>query len=923
MPQDHLQAKRRTTRGVYLWDRVATATITVGGVGVLAAVLAICVYLLWTVLPLFRSGSVSPLSTAVLPPAERVAVVLGEYGQALGTLDRDGTLRAAAVGTGEVFHEESLFPGRKVTAAAWTPHGHAAVALDDGSLYLGTIELQTSPASKPAGAGDETRAVVVRSGEVPGRLLERVWDDQWRATSVVAKLEEKEPPSESPIRRLDLCDSGTGEQFLVVVREDLSAQLGAIETITPLSGDEPTQEFAAWDFRLANPEQGVPDWVFITGDGAHVYALWKSGAFERYARQGDEVRLAESASLVQQPRTVTAAGMLLGGLTLLVGDDEGGVRAYQPARDVTSPAFDSVRLVQSSSFSAGEGAVVSLAASPRERVIAAATQRGDVVLRHMTSRKEVARLRAEAAGSSPTLAINQKGDTLTAVDVQSRLHAWSIAPGHADASFAALFLPLRYEGEAEPRFVYQSSAGSESAELKLSLVPLIFGTLKATVVAMLIAVPLAVLGAVYTSEFMHPSLRRVVKPTVELMASLPSVVLGFIAAMVVAPVMARNLPQVLIAAIVAPVMLGLFAHLWQLVPRHAAVRVTRRVRVVLVGAALAVSIIVGVAAAGPAERVLFAPNRTDLLLAAGSYEPLPREQWPAWVGRRATMSPDEERHLRREGMAFRAGGVVRVVETDQALAADAAGEPSIRRWLDGSIGGAFPGWLVALAIPVLVATFLLQGRYVNREWFERYLGNSPGAMAVAELGRYLLTLVVGGVFTAGLAWALTRVGLDPRDSVFGPFSQRNTLVVGAIMGFAVIPIIYTISEDALRSVPNHLRSASLGVGATPWQTAVRVVLPTAASGVFSATMIGLGRAVGETMIVLMATGNTPEITPNIFSGLRTLSANIAVELPEAVRGGTHYRVLFLCGLVLFVLTFIVNTTAEVVRQRFRKRNAAL
>jgi phosphate transport system permease protein len=149
--------------------------------------------------------------------------------------------------------------------------------------------------------------------------------------------------------------------------------------------------------------------------------------------------------------------------------------------------------------------------------------------------------------------------------------------------------------------------------------------------------------------------------------------------------------------------------------------------------------------------------------------------------------------------------------------------------------------------------------------------------------------------------------------------QRNALVVGFVMGFAVIPIIYTIAEDALSSVPAHLRLASLGAGATPWQTAVRVIIPTAMSGLFSALMVGLGRAVGETMIVLMATGNTPVMEWNLFNGFRTLSANIAVELPEAVRNSTHYRTLFLAALCLFAMTFAVNTAAEVVRQRFRKR----
>jgi len=139
------------------------------------------------------------------------------------------------------------------------------------------------------------------------------------------------------------------------------------------------------------------------------------------------------------------------------------------------------------------------------------------------------------------------------------------------------------------------------------------------------------------------------------------------------------------------------------------------------------------------------------------------------------------------------------------------------------------------------------------------------------------------------------------------------------MGFAVIPIIFTITEDALSNVPKTLVSGSLALGASRWQTALHVVLPTAFPGIFSAVMVGLGRAVGETMIVVMATGNTPIMDFNIFSGMRTLSANIAVELPEAPYLSTLYRALFLGALVLFVMTFIVNTIAEIIRQRLREK----
>jgi phosphate transport system permease protein len=147
--------------------------------------------------------------------------------------------------------------------------------------------------------------------------------------------------------------------------------------------------------------------------------------------------------------------------------------------------------------------------------------------------------------------------------------------------------------------------------------------------------------------------------------------------------------------------------------------------------------------------------------------------------------------------------------------------------------------------------------------------------------------------------------------------------VGFVMGFAVIPIIFTITEDALSNVPEAFRSGSLALGASRWQTAVRVVVPTASAGIFSAVMIGLGRAVGETMIVVMATGNTPVTEFNPFTGMRTLSANIAVELPEAPYLGTLYRTLFLGALVLFLLTFLINTVAEILRQRLREKYRAV
>jgi phosphate transport system permease protein len=279
----------------------------------------------------------------------------------------------------------------------------------------------------------------------------------------------------------------------------------------------------------------------------------------------------------------------------------------------------------------------------------------------------------------------------------------------------------------------------------------------------------------YTSQFMHARLKRVVKPTVEIMAALPSVVLGFLAGLWLAPRLERFFPALLLMLVAAPLAMIASGLLWRSLPRAFRNRVPAGSETLLSMVFLIVVLGTCLALSRPAEELLFA--------------------------------------------------------------------------------GDFRSWLYE---------------------------------------------------STGLR-----------------YDQRNAVVVGLAMGFAVIPIIFSIAEDAFSNVPAHLTAGSLALGATRWQTVTRVVLPTASPGIFSAIMIGLGRAVGETMIVLMATGNTPIKDWSPFNGFRTLSANIAVEIPEAPQGGTLYRTLFLAALLLFILTFLLNTVAELVRQRLRKRYAEI
>jgi phosphate transport system permease protein len=419
---------------------------------------------------------------------------------------------------------------------------------------------------------------------------------------------------------------------------------------------------------------------------------------------------------------------------------------------------------------------------------------------------------------------------------------------------------VHYEGYGKPEYVYQSSAGTDEAEPKLSLTPLVFGTLKGTFYAMVFALPLALLAALYTARFMHPRVRAVVKPTVESMASLPSVVLGFVAQLVIAPFVADVVPAVLAAFVWIPLIAFVVGAAWHGLPDRVKHGVSSAARLGLALALVAGVTAIAYFANGPIQRAFFSGPENP----AGDFR-----KW--LLGEPGTGSGLP---LLRAGMAF--------------------------------LGAALGMWLVPKFAPLR-----LEGGAAARAALKTLAYAVAPACVFALLAGPVEALLFGGDFR----WSL--VGRP--DGRGTEFQQSNSLVVGIAMGFAVIPIIYTIAEDALSAIPESLTSAALACGASPWQTAVRVVVPAAAPGLFSASMIGLGRAVGETMIVLMATGGTAIMDWSMFNGFRTLSANVATELSEAPRGETLYRVLFLAALLLFAMTFVVNTIAEIVRLRFRRR----
>ncbi|MEM1329614.1 MAG: ABC transporter permease subunit [Planctomycetota bacterium] len=922
---EHAHHRRRTSRSVYLMDRVARIVVTGGGLAVLAAVLGICVYLFATVLPLFSGGSAErDIEPVMIADAgdDIVSLWADDFVRGVLVLHRDGRWEARLledagqrragepVVSGVIDHEGA--PPTAWSVSPGVPYG--AAGFSDGSVRMGefgfdwrlALPEEVEPEMRELAIGDAAPMAAV--GFEGTGWVERADEEAFRI--VVPRVEFGNAASlgDRTIAHLAYRVDGR-RKSIAAVFDDGSAEVNTIRETRPLGGGAPRVRFRETPIELEIDVQDVKR-LRVSDAARFVYTLDRTGELTRYdAQAGGGVGW---SGRVASGGDGTPIEWLAGGKTLLVGtstaDASGAVQSYA---SITEGRPDNAGPeAMTAELRTVTDRLVSLARSMRDRVFAVLGGDGRVEVWHHTARARIAAFDSGTGERGRLVVVAPRADAVLVMDASGAVEAWRIEAGHAEASANSLFGRVWYEGQAGPSFVYQSSAGSDDAETKLSITPLLFGTIKATVFAMLFAAPIGVLAAIYTSEFVSPEVHRVIKPSIELMASLPSVVLGFIAAFVVAPFVRDWLPAVLVAFVTVPVVIVIGARLWEAMPSRIARRFDGGGKLVLITLAVAVGVFASGWTGPLIERALFTPDRADLLVMAGSVrdvdlpEPGARE-----IERGRLVVPVEP-----EGEA--------AMQVAATIAQGELDQPSLEQWLNGAFGNATSGWMLLCFGPALVVIFLLERRFVGRSTASLMQRVGTPTRLMVGVARSVLLLAAAGCVAYVLAMVAAGFS-DPRDTVFGPFDQRNTLVVGLIMGVAVIPIIYTISDDAMRSVPSSLRAASLGAGATPWQTAVRVVLPVAGSGIFSACMIGLGRAVGETMIVLMATGNTPEMDWNIFSGFRTLAANIAVELPEAPKDSTHYRVLFLCGLVLFVLTFVINTVAELVRQRFRKRNAAL
>jgi phosphate transport system permease protein len=737
-------------------DRIASLLVRAGGLGIIASILAILVFIVAQVVPMLSTATVETEAVFPLPGGEVSALLVDGYGSHVAALDLSGRVHVVRLRDRVVVAEASIVPpdaaGTQLTAASVPPGTSLFTASTaTGDVILAEMKWRTHY------EGDERTS------------------DPELAPPLVVNVD----PAKRPLIAYTVAAKEGGGQTIAAQLADGSLALVQQRTETnEFTGEETRTE----ERRTGAAPTTLTHLLFdrsqrnLYGATARGELLWwplaptVAAAAPQVPPQGDTPsgRLPEPQVVLADNTPITALSMLIGGWSLVVGQGNGALSVwFLVAQPDGAPKLTRIR-----DFPPLTTAVRTIAPSARDKGFLAQASDGDLGLYYSTSHRVMWSGRGPLAGSA--LALAPKG-TNAFIAGADQLAVLAVDNPHPDVSLWSLFGRVWYEGYPQPEYVWQSSSGSDDFEPKFSLTPLLMGTLKGTLYSLLIAIPLAVFGAMYLSQFMHPRLKTVVKPAVEIMAALPSVVLGFLAGLWLAPRVQQMFPALLLMLVLLPLLTIATGAAWEAVPRR--------------------------------------------------------------------------------------------------------------------IRGRFPaGSEVALFLPVLAF----------------------GLWLSMELSHAFESVAFGGNFQA---WLLETTGL--------PYDQRNAIIVGLAMGFAVIPIIFAIAEDAFSNVPRDLVSGSLALGANRWQTVTRIVLPTASPGIFSAIMVGFGRAVGETMIVLMATGNTPILDWNPFNGFRTLSANIAVEIPEAPQFATLYRVLFLAALLLFVVTFAVNTAAELVRQRLRTRYARL
>lgn len=747
----------RTARSTLLFDRFMNFFIKIGGIGIIAAVFMIFIFIFCQVLPLLQGPRVRETKFLRLPEADYMILGADEWGERPFVVERSGQV---------TFFDFSQ-PSQKITFDLCA----------ESKIPVSHLSYITAKQKLLAGFQDGSIALWDVRFEPRYHAEKRVIEPQMKKI-----FSHGNPVSEGGVSNGMIYKLGYGEaddvQLIGVIRKSGDGfQLQAVRLTreSSLEGSEAMSLDRVYDF--SEQVEGRPEKILVNASADGLLVANDQGTLYYFGLKGDQVLLRQSFKPFADTGSPEIGSMdyLNGGVSVVLTNRQGVNRIFS----LLVPSGGQKRVFEKTKeFDSLKGPASFFSPSLRNKAFLLGHD-SLVSIRYSTT--GTIRWQKEFPFWIRLACLGPRFDSFFLLDKDFSLRGYKYSDPHPEAGWKAFFGKIWYEGYSEPGYTWQTTGSTDDFEPKLSMIPLIFGTVKGTFYALIFSLPIALLAALYTSQFAHPRFKVFIKPAMEIMASLPSVVLGFLGALWLAPLIETKVPSLLLMVVCVPAAAFFFGTFWSALPLK------------------------------------------------------------------------------------------------------------YRKWIA-------PGTEWIAILPVLFGA--AYGAWILGPGLERWIftvHDSHTGLTVADF-RLWWPQVTGT-----------------------PFNQRNSLVVGFMMGFAVIPIIFTITEDALSNVPKTLISGSLALGASRWQTALRVVAPTAFAGIFSAIMIGLGRAVGETMIVVMATGNTPIMDLNIFSGMRTLSANIAVELPEAPYLGTLFRSLYLGALLLFLMTFVINTAAELVRQRFRAK----
>lgn len=743
-------------------DIFARRFISVGGVMILICVIGMIAMMLKVTLPLFTGADKERLTSFRLPGLEESATKplcmgVDQYLETGYWIGVDGRVRVFDFLKGELAFVRFLDEEDEKTLvqAECAMDHHLSLLYSDGSQELLKIgfsasydesgenrkisaELESLTRISADKLQEPAKSVQIRHGEDQAISVALLESGKLQLSYVTGGEEEEEG--------YDLSFLGLDEEEEVAAEEEASST----GEILSASQEDPILAFA------------------LDKRAKFLYGGTEGGRLLRWSvADPDQVELTDELFAFADRRSLTAVNLVFGDESLAVGDAKGEVTTWFLAHAKPGTNVKSLTLIHR--LSKHEGPVKELIPSFRHKSILSRDEKGKVKLDHMTSENDLLSFEEVQA---ELVAFSTRGTGVALLTPQNQVELFKVHSPHPEASWKTYFGRIWYESYEKPEYVWQSSSGSDDFEPKLSLVPLIFGSLKGTFFAMIFALPLGILAAIYTNEFATPRFRNVVKPAVEITAAVPSVIIGFMAALWLAPIIDQGLMAFFLFWPMLLVVFSLFLVLWS------RLREIKRLQII--------------------ER----------------------------------------------------------------------------------------GFEATIILPLVLLSLFLT------------IQVAPGIEAAFFAGDFK-------------NWIY--------QSVTQSYDQRNSIIISFGLGFIVIPFIFTMTDDALSSVPPSLKAASLALGASRWQTLWKVLLPSASPGIFAGVILGMGRAIGETMIVLMATGNTPIIDMSIFNGMRTLSANIAVEIPEAPVDGTLYRTLFLSAMILFGFTFVLNSLAEIVRTALRKK----